>query len=103
MSLAVALISLIFGALLIAAVYAVLLSRHKKAGTGQLKLMNAPALVETALEPEGSVLVHGELWRARSRGGFRVERGARVLVVGTSGHMLEVEPAPKVFPSMTEA
>ncbi|HEX8775440.1 MAG TPA: NfeD family protein [Pyrinomonadaceae bacterium] len=103
MSLAVAFISLIFGALLIAAVYAALLSRHKKAATGRLELMNVPALVETALEPEGSVLVDGELWRARARGGLTIKRGTRVLVVGTSGHLLEVEPAPKVLPSMTEA
>ena len=103
MSLAAALTSLIFGSLMIAALWVVLLSRHKKAATTQLRLMHAVASVETALEPEGSVLVDGELWRARSRAGLWVERGARVLVVGSSGHLLEVEPAPAVIPSQTEA
>ncbi|HEY6188640.1 MAG TPA: NfeD family protein [Pyrinomonadaceae bacterium] len=102
MSTAAAFMSLIFGSLLVAALYVVLLSRHKKAATGQLTLMNSLALVETALQPEGSVLVQGELWRARARAGLTVERGARVLVVGTSGHLLEVEPAPLGVPSLTE-
>jgi membrane-bound serine protease (ClpP class) len=67
-------------------------SRHKKAATGELDLVGATALVETALEPEGSVLIRGELWRARSRTGARVERGCRVRVVGASQHLLETEP-----------
>jgi membrane-bound serine protease (ClpP class) len=83
----------ILGLLLIAAaVYAMLLSRHHKAATGELDLIGAVAAVETALEPEGAVLVRGELWRARTRAGAKVERGCRVRVVGASAHLLEVEP-----------
>jgi membrane-bound serine protease (ClpP class) len=74
-------------ALLIAA-----LSRHKKAGVGELNLLGARAVVETTLEPEGSVLVRGELWRARSRTGGRIERGRAVRVIGASQYLLEVEP-----------
>lgn len=66
-------------------------SRHKKAATGELNLMGAVASVETTLEPEGSVLIQGELWRARSPAGTTIERGSRVRVVGASGHLLEVE------------
>lgn len=85
--------SLIAGLLLIAAaVYVIMLSRHHKAATGELELVGALASVETALEPEGAVLVHGELWRARSRTGAGIERGSRVRVVGASAHLLEVEP-----------
>ncbi|HEV2912351.1 MAG TPA: NfeD family protein [Pyrinomonadaceae bacterium] len=70
------------------------LSRHKKAGTGRLELVGAMAVVETALRPEGSVLVCGELWRARApQQSVTVERGARVRVMGASGHLLEVEPS----------
>ena len=68
------------------------LSRHKKAGTGELDLVGAVALVETNLEPEGSVLVRGELWGARVRSGATVKSGCDVRVVGARGYLLEVEP-----------
>lgn len=67
-------------------------SRHKKAGVGDLDLMGASAVVDTTLEPEGAVLVRGELWRARSRTGGKIERGCSVRVVGASQYLLEVEP-----------
>ena len=85
--------SVIAGLLLIAAaLYVIMLSRHHKAATGDLNLVGALASVETALEPEGAVLVRGELWRARTRAGATIERGSRVRVVGASAHLLEVEP-----------
>ena len=68
------------------------LSRHKKAGTGELNLVGAVAFAETNLEPEGSVLVRGELWRARVRSGATVQSGCDVRVVGARGYLLEVEP-----------
>lgn len=84
---------LVAGLLLIAAaLYVIMLSRHHKATTGDLDLVEALASVETALEPEGAVLVRGELWRARTRAGLTIERGCRVRVVGASAHLLEVEP-----------
>ena len=66
--------------------------RHKKGALGELDLLGARASVETTLEPEGSVLVRGELWRARSRTGVQIERGRAVRVVGASQYLLEVEP-----------
>jgi membrane-bound ClpP family serine protease len=92
MSLTFGLAGLIVGASFILLATVVLLSRHKKAASGQLDLIESMAVVETTLKPEGSVLVRGELWRARSLGGTTVERGGRVRVVGASGHLLEVEP-----------
>ena len=74
------------------ALIVVALSRHKKGALGELDLLGARASVETTLEPEGSVLVRGELWRARSRTGMNIERGRAVRVVGASQHLLEVEP-----------
>lgn len=85
--------ALIAGLLLIAAaVYVIVLSRHHKAATGDVELVGAKGAVEIALEPEGAVLVRGELWRARTRAGLSVKRGCRVRVVGASAHLLEVEP-----------
>lgn len=85
--LAAALLAGLVLALIIAAI-----SRHKKSGVGELDLLGARAVVETTLEPEGSVLVRGELWRARLRAGGKLERGQTVRVVGASQHLLEVEP-----------
>lgn len=68
------------------------MSRHKKGGVGELDLLGAMAVVQTSLAPEGSVLVRGELWRARSRTGLTIERGREVRIVGASQYLLEVEP-----------
>jgi membrane-bound serine protease (ClpP class) len=92
-ALPVILILLVASAFVIFALAAVAaLSRHKKAGMGELDLVGARAFVETKLEPEGSVLVRGELWRARARTGATLESGRDVRVVGASRHLLEVEP-----------
>ncbi|PYS48107.1 MAG: hypothetical protein DMF68_14150 [Acidobacteria bacterium] len=65
-------------------------SRHKKAASTEIELIGAIGLVETTLEPEGSVLIRGELWRARAD--LKIERGRRVRVVGAHDHLIEVEP-----------
>ena len=70
----------------------VALSRHKKSGMGDVDLIGAVAKVQTSLTPEGSVIVRGELWRARSRTGASVERGQTVRITGASQHLLDVEP-----------
>jgi membrane-bound serine protease (ClpP class) len=77
--------------LLAAVALVVAMSRHKKGATGELKLVGQAAIVETTLEPEGSVLVRGELWRARATRGATLRRGHSVRVVGANGYLLEVE------------
>ncbi len=71
------------------------MSRHRKACGDDLRLIGEVGSVEEALQPEGSVLVRGELWRARLRTGTTtvvVARGRRnVRVVGAKAHLLEVE------------
>jgi membrane-bound serine protease (ClpP class) len=68
-------------------------SRHKKSSLAPLRLVGRVASVEKDLRPEGFILVEGELWPARSRGGAFIARGsASVRVVGARGHLLEVEP-----------
>jgi membrane-bound serine protease (ClpP class) len=72
--------------------YVAHVSRHKKSSKLMPGLVGRVAVVERALEPEGFVLVDGELWRARLRGGEGVAREREsVRVVGASGYMLEVE------------
>jgi len=75
------------------AAYVVHSSRRKKYSRSPLNLVGRVASVERALDPEGFVLVEGELWRARVRGEAAVERGGRrVRVVGASDCVLLVEP-----------
>jgi membrane-bound ClpP family serine protease len=69
------------------------LSRHKKAGHGNLKLVGEIAHVDTKLEPEGTVLVGGELWRARSHDGAAISEHARVRIIGFQDHLVLVELA----------
>ena len=73
--------------------YVVHSSRQKKYSRLPLNLVGRVASVERTLDPEGFVLIEGELWRARVRGQAVVERGGpRVRVVGASGCVLDVEP-----------
>jgi len=75
-------------------------SRQKKRHSRlPLNLVGRVASVERALEPEGFVLIEGELWRARVRGVESFENGGRkVRVVGASGCVLEVEPLGRAGP-----
>jgi len=72
--------------------YVAHVSRHKKSSGRMPTLVGSLAVVERTLEPEGFVLVDGELWRARLRGGVGIVREREsVRVVGASGYVLEVE------------
>ncbi|HKH30628.1 MAG TPA: NfeD family protein, partial [Gaiellaceae bacterium] len=61
--------------------------------TGQEELLGQVGRVRTPLDPEGYVLVHGELWRARSTDG-PIAAGEPVVVTGLEeGLVLGVRPA----------
>jgi len=67
------------------------LSRHKKTNSGRLQLKGLSAVAHTVLNPEGAVLVDGELWRARSVDGSVFGPSANLRVVGSVDHLLLVE------------
>ena len=78
----------------------VLRSRSWKQAAGREQLIGAVGEVTDALEAlgpdqsgRGMVLVHGELWRAVSRG--KIAKGAQVHVVEVDGLTLHVEPAER--------
>ncbi len=59
--------------------------------TGKQGLIGEAGVVKQALDPEGKVLVHGELWKARAAD--RMPEGSRVRVVGVEdGLQLVVAP-----------
>ena len=73
--------------------YVFLSSRHKKSSRLPFDLVGRTASVERPLNPDGFVLVDGELWPARARAGLPGGPGRRnVRVVGAAGSTLEVEP-----------
>lgn len=76
--------------LVVIAVFA--LSRHKKAGSGEVVLIGQVARVDSALNPEGTILVHGELWRARSLDDSTIAADSRVRVVGFKDHLVLAKP-----------
>ena len=63
-------------------------AQRAKVVTGDAGMIGLEGRAETALLPEGKVMVRGELWDAWSP--VRLERGARVRVVGVRGLRLEV-------------
>ena len=75
----------------LATLVVVALYLHKKAGAGDVKLVGELARVETKLDPEGTVIVGGELWRARSKDGVHVSARTRVRVIAFEDHLAVVE------------
>lgn len=77
---------------ILVALYLAALSRHRKSATGDLHLTGSRARVDKPLDPEGTILVQGEIWRARSVSGEVLITDSVVRIVGTQDHLLLVEP-----------
>ena len=82
--------AIILGACILIAAMLAAVSRHKKSGTDDVKLIGATGLVDTKLDPHGTVLIRGELWRACSNDGSAIASRSKVSVVGTRDHLLLV-------------
>ncbi len=67
------------------------LSLRKRLGNRDLRLIGESCCVETTLTPEGTVIIRGELWPARSTEGV-ITSPRRVRVVGVNNLALLVEP-----------
>jgi len=65
-------------------------AKKRKAVTGEAGMIGSLGVARTDLDPEGKVLVHGELWEARAR--QKVLAGTRVRVLEIEGLILLVEP-----------
>jgi len=70
-------------------VIAVFLYLHKHSSKSKSP-MSSLATVHTTLSPDGSVLVNGELWLAKSIDDNLVPEKTKVIVVGLSDHLLLV-------------
>jgi membrane-bound ClpP family serine protease len=56
-----------------------------------LPAISSTAIVNTDLNPRGSVLARGELWNAESKDGNSIPKRATVTIVGFRHHHLLVE------------
>ena len=64
-------------------------AHHKKVSAGKEELVGKTAVVETALEPKGVVLIEGERWTAIADKG-RVEPEEEVIITKVDGLKLRV-------------
>jgi membrane-bound serine protease (ClpP class) len=69
-------------------------ARWLKSRLGVDAMVGSPASAMEPLEPEGHVLVEGEIWRAIAS--HPVAKGAPLRVVGHEHYLLRVEPAERV-------
>lgn len=70
------------------------ISRRKKTMKDDLPLLGSSAIVDQSLNPEGTVIVRGELWNACSSHGQLIVAETRVSVVRLRDHLLVVEDYP---------
>ena len=65
---------------------------HKRSAKLPFKVIGATGFIETTLDPEGAVIIDGELWRARAAIGNTMKVRDRIRVIGVQAHLLVVEP-----------
>jgi len=76
--------------LLVISIIAVIRSQRRSPAAGRETLIGSVGTAHTALSPEGSVRVQGELWQAVANEGS-LEPGTRVVVTGVEGLRLMVK------------
>jgi membrane-bound serine protease (ClpP class) len=94
-------VSAAFGAITVFLVRLVVRARQRKARIGADAMVGCPATAMEALEPQGHVLVEGEIWRAVASA--PVPEGTALRVVGHDQFLLRVEPAAAKQPSAPTA
>ena len=68
----------------------VFVAHRRKSVTGNSGMINTLGITQTKLNPQGTVLIRGEIWKAQSQA--KISRGTSVRVVSLSGLALVVEP-----------
>ena len=84
-------VALPFAAITMFLVSMVIKARRNKVVTGAEGMIGQLGVAQTALEPEGQVLIRGEYWDAVAPS--NIPAGAHVRVRGVAGLKLQVEPA----------
>lgn len=87
-------VALLTGAFFLFAVGAGIRAQRARARMGSESLVGTEGIARTALSPDGTVYVAGEMWTAIAESG-RIPEGERVRVVSVDGLRLRVRPATK--------
>ncbi len=87
----IVLIAVALGAVVLLLHHYVVPALRRRTVTGREAMIGQAAVVTDPLDPEGTVLVNGERWRARSLAGDLPE-GADVEIVAVARLVLEVKP-----------
>ncbi len=84
-------VSAAFGAITVFLVRLAVRARNRKSRIGADAMVGSPATAMEELDPEGHVLVEGEIWQAVANA--PVAKGAKLRVTGHKHLLLEVEPS----------
>lgn len=77
---------------------AVMRTQFRKPATGRRGLIGEQGIVRRALNPEGMVYVHGELWQAHSQDGVHLPIGTAVTITAINGLVATVRPVNAIQP-----
>ena len=90
----IVLIVVIVVAFLALVIWRGILVHRQRISAGSEDLVGKTAMVRSALQPEGTVFILGELWTAGSEEGS-VEPGEKVVITGVDNLVLRVIPSHK--------
>jgi len=86
---------IVFGVTAISAViYAIIQGQRRKLAAGIENMVGKVAVVQTSLNPKGTVRVEGEIWAAISEGG-KIDPGEEVIINKVEGLKLVVAKKSK--------
>jgi membrane-bound serine protease (ClpP class) len=88
-------IAIVFAvAFIIFIIYAIVKGQRRKLSAGVEVMIGKEAVVQTTLNPKGTVLAEGELWTAIAEGS-KIEPGEEVLITKVEGLKLRVTKKSK--------
>jgi len=88
-------IAIVFAvAFIIFVIYAIVKGQRRKLSAGVEEMIGKEAMVQTILNPKGTVLAEGELWTAIAEGS-RIEPGEEVIITKVEGLKLWVTKKSK--------
>jgi len=88
-------IAIVFAvAFIIFVIYAIVRGQRRKLSAGVEEMIGKEAVVQTALNPKGTVLAEGELWTAIGEGS-KIEPGEEVIITKVEGLKLWVTKKSK--------
>lgn len=82
-------LGIVAACLLVVSIVAVVRSQRRTVTAGRETMIGRTAVVQTALDPDGTVRIEGELWNASARGA-RIPAGEKVTVLSIDGLNLTV-------------